>query len=54
MITGTADLAPWSGALNDTTGVFFMGNGVGAPCYVNGQRQVAISGFSVNVPIACP
>jgi alpha-tubulin suppressor-like RCC1 family protein len=54
MITGTADLSPWSGALNDTTGVFFMGTGVGAPCYIDSQRQLAISGFSVTVPLACP
>jgi hypothetical protein len=54
MITGAADLAPWSGALSDTTGVFFMGTGVGAPCYIDSQRQLAISGFSVTVPLACP
>ncbi|HTB72245.1 MAG TPA: hypothetical protein VK762_03325 [Polyangiaceae bacterium] len=53
-ITSAADLAPWPGALNDTTGVSFMGKGVGAPCYIDGQRQLAISGFSVTVPIACP
>jgi hypothetical protein len=53
-ITGTTDLAPWAGAMNDTIGVFFLGKGVAGPCYIDSQRRLSISGFSVPVPVACP